>query len=104
MHHTLRKSDGGLGSEAWFLRTYGKGHDLLRWPRQWAESVVDTILHRNGARAFGGGGEFTGRFRDWRAQRRCILLQLLDSEYLFAGHGAEVKSEELEIIWQTLHT
>jgi hypothetical protein len=39
VRHVLKTADGGLGSERWFLRTYGKGHDKVRWRRRW--SVVN---------------------------------------------------------------
>jgi hypothetical protein len=95
--HVLKKEDGGLGSEKWFLRTYGQGHDPVRWPCEWAEEVVDTIMGWRGASPFKGGVGFTGQYADWERQGRCSYFLMLDSERLFSGHGDIMKSEVLEI-------
>lgn len=94
---TVRKDDGGLGSERWFLRAYGQGYDPIKAPYKWGPDMADTFLGRNG-RAF-TGPEFTGPYAYAENQGRCILLQAFDSKYGFPGHGFRIKSENAGIHW-----
>lgn len=97
MYHTVVPSDGGLGSEKWFERVYGKGPDPLRSPLRWAEAALHALLG-DGHRLT--GDMFTGILRDPEEQGRCPLIMVLDSDFCFPGHGAVVKCEVLEICRQ----
>lgn len=94
---TVRREDGGLGGERWFLRAYGQGYDPIEAPYKWAQDMADALRGRNG-RAL-TGTEFTGPLALAENQRRVTLLQALDSKYGFSGLGFRIKSEVGGINW-----
>jgi hypothetical protein len=110
VRHQLFRSDGGLGSQRWFERAYGKGPDPLRSPLRWATAATRMLLGigdplgrlpslvGTGRPMMGYLFTYERRFSD--AQGRFALIHALDSEYCFPGHSAVVEGESLEICRQ----
>jgi hypothetical protein len=75
---------------------------ILRWNVS-GVLVALTIQHGRhengltGGSVVQGGGGLHRAVRRWERQGRCTFFHMLDSEYLFLGHGEIMKSEVLEI-------
>jgi hypothetical protein len=105
--HQLFRSDGGLGSERWFERAYGKGPNPLRSPLRWATAATRMLLGigdpigrlpslvGTGRPLMGYLFTYERRFLD--AQGCFDVIHALDSESCFPGHGAVVEGESLDI-------